>query len=87
MDFSKQAIKNLFSKPATSNYPFTPKEYPERSRGHIEINIDDCIMCGMCMRKCPSVQSRLTEINALGLLTEWAVFNVQTVLKTALKPA
>lgn len=54
MDFSKQAIKNLFSKPATSNYPFTPKEYPERSRGHIEINIDDCIMCGMCMRKCPS---------------------------------
>lgn len=54
MDFSKQAIKNLFSKPATSNYPFEPKAYPERSRGHVEINIDDCIMCGLCSRKCMS---------------------------------
>lgn len=54
MDFTGFALKNLFSKPATSNYPFEPATYPERSRGHIEIEIDDCIMCGMCMRKCPS---------------------------------
>lgn len=54
MDFSKQVMKNLFSKPATTGYPFQPKEYPEASRGHIEINIDDCIFCGMCQRKCMS---------------------------------
>lgn len=54
MDFTSFALKNLFSKPATSNYPFEPATYPERSRGHIEIDIDDCIMCGMCQRKCPS---------------------------------
>ena len=54
MDFAPIALKNLFSKPATCNYPAKPAIYPERSRGHIEINIDDCIMCGMCMRKCPS---------------------------------
>lgn len=54
MDFASIALKNLFSKPATSNYPFEPAVYPERSRGHIEIDIDDCIMCGMCQRKCPS---------------------------------
>ncbi len=54
MDFSKIALKNLFSKPATSNYPAEPAVYPARSRGHVEINIDECIMCGMCMRKCPS---------------------------------
>lgn len=54
MDFAPIALKNLFSKPATCNYPAEPAIYPERSRGHIEINIDDCIMCGMCMRKCPS---------------------------------
>ncbi len=54
MDFTGFALKNLFSKPATKNYPAEPAQYPERSRGHIEINIDDCIMCGMCMRKCPS---------------------------------
>ncbi len=54
MDFTKQAIKNLISKPATSSYPLQPREYPERSRGHIEIDIDDCIMCGLCSRKCMS---------------------------------
>ena len=54
MDFTRTALKNLFSKPATSQYPFKPKEYPENSRGHVEINIDDCIMCGICSRKCMS---------------------------------
>lgn len=54
MDFTKQAVKNLFSKPATSAYPFQPKVFPERSRGHVEIDIDNCIMCGLCSRKCMS---------------------------------
>ncbi len=54
MDFSITALKNLFSKPATSQYPAVPKEYPERSRGHVEIDIDSCIMCGICSRKCMS---------------------------------
>lgn len=54
MNFSFTALKNLLSKPATSNYPAQPRQYPERSRGHIEINIDDCIMCGICSRKCMS---------------------------------
>lgn len=54
MNFSFTALKNLFSKPATEKYPAAPRQYPERSRGHIEINIDDCIMCGICSRKCMS---------------------------------
>lgn len=51
--FAKTVMKNLFSKPVTTSYPATPREYPERTRGHVEINIDNCIMCGMCMRSCP----------------------------------
>ncbi|MCI5857927.1 MAG: 4Fe-4S binding protein [Agathobacter sp.] len=51
--FAKTVMKNLFSKPATTSYPAAPREYPERTRGHVEINIDNCIMCGMCMRSCP----------------------------------
>lgn len=53
LPFSKQVLKNLFSKPATTAYPFVAREYPERTRGHIEINTDECILCGMCMRSCP----------------------------------
>lgn len=54
MEFAKTAVKNLFSKPATEEYPFKAREYPERSRGHIEIDMDKCILCSMCQRKCPS---------------------------------
>ncbi|MCR5625323.1 MAG: 4Fe-4S binding protein [Lachnospiraceae bacterium] len=53
LTFSKTVLKNLFSEPETLNYPAEPREYPERSRGHIEINIEECIFCGMCMRNCP----------------------------------
>lgn len=46
-------LKNLFAKPVTTSYPAAPKEYPERTRGHVEIQIEDCILCGLCMRSCP----------------------------------
>ena len=54
MDFTRTALKNLFSKPATRQYPQVPREYPARSRGHVEIDMEACILCGLCSRKCPS---------------------------------
>lgn len=51
--YAKTALKNLFTKPATVAYPEKPAEFPERMRGHIEINAADCIGCGLCMRSCP----------------------------------
>ena len=51
--YGHRAIKNLFSKPATKNYPAEPAHFPERMRGHIEIKIEDCISCGLCARSCP----------------------------------
>ena len=47
-------LKNLFRRPATTQYPFEPADYPERMRGHVRIEIGDCISCGLCMRSCPS---------------------------------
>lgn len=54
MKFTGTALKNLFSKPVTKNYPVIPREYPERTRGSIRNDIEQCIYCGMCQRKCPS---------------------------------
>lgn len=51
---SKLMLKGLFKKPATQNYPQTPKEWQERTRGHIEIEEASCILCGICMKKCPA---------------------------------
>ena len=54
MKFAGFALKNLFSKPATYGYPFVKKDYKERYRGKVVIDIDECIFCGLCSRKCPS---------------------------------
>lgn len=53
LPFAHTALKNLFSKPVTTSYPFAPAQYPERMRGHVEIDIESCISCGLCARSCP----------------------------------
>ena len=52
--YARTAMKNLFHKPATTSYPFEPAQFPERMRGHIEIDAAECISCGLCMRSCPT---------------------------------
>ena len=68
MNFTGTVLKNLFSKPVTIIYPAEPMEYPKRSRGHIEIDINDCILCGLCSRSCPS--GALTVDRAAG---KWSI--------------
>jgi formate hydrogenlyase subunit 6/NADH:ubiquinone oxidoreductase subunit I len=35
-------------------YPVIPREWTERTRGRIEIDVDACIFCGICSKKCPT---------------------------------
>lgn len=51
--FTSEVLKNLISKPATVNYPEEPATYPERMRGHIHIDIEQCISCTLCAQNCP----------------------------------
>ncbi len=62
MKYAPEALKNLFLKPVTKNYPAEEAVYPEGSRGHIDISIDDCISCGMCVRVCPSSALKVDKI-------------------------
>lgn len=54
MPFTKTVLKNLFSKPVTKMYPQQQREYPQRTRGQIAIDMDTCILCGLCSKKCPA---------------------------------
>lgn len=48
----KMTLGSLFKKPTTLLYPFESKEPPAGLKGQIGINVQDCILCGMCQRGC-----------------------------------
>ena len=54
VNFVKTELKNLFRKPATEKYPDGPATYKEGTRGHIENNMDACVLCGVCQMRCPT---------------------------------
>lgn len=55
-DMLSTIIKNLFTGPATRMYPFVKRETFEQVRGQITgIDVDVCIYCGICQRKCPAL--------------------------------
>ena len=50
----KVLLRSLFSQPATLMYPVKPAKITDATRGHMTINIDNCIFCGLCQKKCPT---------------------------------
>ena len=50
---TREVLKNMTSPPVTVNYPEEPAIYPQRMRGHIRIDIDQCISCTLCAQNCP----------------------------------
>ena len=51
---NKLLLGSLFRKPYTTKYPFEPKQHVKGSRGSIEIEIEKCIFCTLCAKKCPT---------------------------------
>jgi ech hydrogenase subunit F len=54
LHFAGTILDSLFSKPVTTTYPATPAVLKPELRGRVVIDIQKCISCGMCMRKCPA---------------------------------
>lgn len=52
--FTKVLIKSLFKRPYTVKYPYGSRIYHgDISRGSIVMDIEKCISCGLCEKKCP----------------------------------
>ena len=51
VSFKKTILRNLVSKPYTRK---AEKQYPEGTRGHVENDMDVCVLCGLCSIKCPT---------------------------------
>ena len=48
----KMTFGSLFKKPETVMYPIVSKPQPAGLKGHIVIDVERCIVCGMCDRNC-----------------------------------
>lgn len=51
---SRMVMRSLFGRRATLMYPQRRREYPPATRGLIQNDIERCIFCGQCQRKCPT---------------------------------
>jgi ech hydrogenase subunit F len=54
MFMTKTVLKNLMTKYATRLYPFQKIEPFNDAKGELKIEMDKCILCGLCKMKCPS---------------------------------
>lgn len=49
----KMTLKSLVGKPETIQYPVQQKTPPPDLKGHITNDVDTCILCAICMKRCP----------------------------------
>lgn len=49
----KMTLAGLFKKPETLMYPLETKTPPAGLKGHVENEVNACILCGICMKRCP----------------------------------
>lgn len=48
------SLKNLFSRPATRQYPEERRTPFEGTRGRVAVELASCVYCGLCAKRCPS---------------------------------
>lgn len=61
----KEVLSQIFTKPATSKYPFVKASVPEDFRGRLVFDITLCVGCGLCSRDCPAKAIEMVEVDEI----------------------
>ena len=51
----RRSLRNLVSPPATRRYPTEVRPPFPGARGTLEFDLETCVLCGLCVRRCPTV--------------------------------
>lgn len=54
LKLSSMTLGSLFKKPETIQYPSQTRFVPQGLKGHISVDIEVCILCGICEKGCPA---------------------------------
>ena len=57
-----EAVKSIFKKPATSEYPKKKREIHKKFAGMISFEQDKCIGCQICVKNCPSNAIKISKV-------------------------
>ena len=69
----KMTFGSLFKKPETVLYPVEKKPQPLGLKGHIELDVDLCILCGMCELRCPDYAIYIEESDEEEARSQWVM--------------
>ena len=78
LPFFKTLFKSLGKKAPTHTYPYAPMPKDPIVRGHVEIDIGNCIFCNICVRKCPADALAVDRKNK-----EWEIAYFQCIVCSA----
>jgi formate hydrogenlyase subunit 6/NADH:ubiquinone oxidoreductase subunit I len=72
---AKTVTRNLFQGPATLMYPKRKRVYTKITRGRVENDIEKCILCGLCARRCPTYALAVSKD-----IREWVIDRLKCCL-------
>ncbi|MDR2672449.1 MAG: 4Fe-4S dicluster domain-containing protein [Coriobacteriales bacterium] len=78
---TKMALRNLVSKPATRLYPLEPPVYTSMTKGHVVNDIDTCILCSICERKCPATALTVDKPNRTWTINPFSCVQCSTCVR------
>ncbi|MBP2132696.1 formate hydrogenlyase subunit 6/NADH:ubiquinone oxidoreductase subunit I [Methanomicrobium sp. W14] len=82
---TKILLKTLGRGPSTLRYPSEPAKRYENSRGQVEINIDDCIFCGLCRMHCPADAITVDKSSATWSIDRFRCISCNSCVETCPK--
>lgn len=71
---TRTLFHNFFHGPYTVLYPIKQKEKFAHTRGKVAIDIDNCIFCGMCERRCPTGAIKVEKTKS-----SWSIERLQCI--------
>jgi len=58
----KRTVRQIFTKPATTKYPFVKRQLADDFRGQQVFDVNLCVSCGLCSRDCPAKAIEMVEV-------------------------